>query len=79
VAVAGEPAGQFLVGIGAAGGVDLGNVFRILGEFDDQPVGRGDIDRFAIAVIGLAVFRAGFLAGAFRAAVSARHRSAARP
>jgi len=54
-AVAGEPAGQFAVGVGAADCVDLGDVVGILSEFDDQPVRRSDIDRFAIAVIGLAV------------------------
>ena len=58
-AVAGEPARQFAVRVGAADRVDLGDVFRVLGEFDDQPVGRGDVDRFAIAVVGLAVFFAG--------------------
>ncbi|MGH7212940.1 MAG: intermembrane transport protein PqiB, partial [Acetobacteraceae bacterium] len=28
--------------------VDLGCVLGVLGELDDQPVGRGDIDRFAV-------------------------------
>src|SRR6266478_4654545 len=54
-AVAAEPADQFLVRVGAAGGVDRGDVFRVLGEFDDQPIGRADVDRFAIAVVGFAV------------------------
>jgi hypothetical protein len=44
-----------LVRIGAAGSVDLGHILRVLGEFDDQPVGPADIDRLAIAVVGLAV------------------------
>ena len=38
VAVAGQPARQLLVRIGAAGGIDLGNIGRILGELDDEPV-----------------------------------------
>src|SRR5712692_2119837 len=54
VAVAGHPARQFLVRVGAAGGVDFGDVLRVLGELDDQPVGGGDVDRLAIAVVGLA-------------------------
>ena len=58
-AVAGEPAGELAVGVGAADRVDLGHVIGVLGELDDQPVGRGDVDRLAIAVIGLAVLLAG--------------------
>ena len=45
VAVAGQPARQFLMRVGAAHRVDLGDIGRILGELDDEPVGRGDIDR----------------------------------
>ena len=37
--VTGHPARQFLVRIGAARGVDLGHVGRVLGELDDEPVG----------------------------------------
>jgi hypothetical protein len=33
--------------VGASGGVDLGDVLRVLRELDDQPVGRGHIDRAA--------------------------------
>ena len=65
-AVAGEPARQFAVRVGAAGGVDLGDILRVLGEFDDQPVGGGDVDRLAIAVIGLAVLLAGPLEPLFQ-------------
>ena len=45
MAVDGQPARQFLVGVGAPHGVDLGDIGRILGELDSEPVGRGDIDR----------------------------------
>lgn len=37
-AVAGQPAGQLAVRVGTAGGVNLGDILRILGEFDDQPI-----------------------------------------
>ena len=40
-------------------GVDLGDIGRVAGEFDDQAVGRLRVDRLAIAVIGLAEFLAG--------------------
>ena len=43
--VAGQPTRQFLMRIGAAHRVDLGDIGRILGELDSEPVGRGDIDR----------------------------------
>src|SRR6516225_11383928 len=62
-AVARQPSGQFLVGVCATGRVDLGDVVGILREFDDQPIGRAYIDRFAIAVVGLAIL----LARAFQA------------
>jgi hypothetical protein len=39
VAVAGDPARQFGIRVGAARGVDLGDILRVLHEFDDQPVG----------------------------------------
>jgi hypothetical protein len=39
---------------GAAKGVDLGDILRVLRELDDQPVGRGHVGRFAVAVIALA-------------------------
>src|SRR5271166_3289283 len=58
-AVAAEPAGKFAVCVGAAGGIDLGGVFRVLRELDDQPVGRLHINRFAIAVVGFTVLLAG--------------------
>src|SRR5438132_7337444 len=47
--------------VAAAYRVNLGHILGVLRELDDQPVGRTDIDRFAIAVIGLAVFLAGAL------------------
>jgi hypothetical protein len=39
MAFAGHPARQLLVRIGAAHGVDLGHVGRILGELDDEAIG----------------------------------------
>ena len=58
--VAGQPARQLLPRIGASRGVDLGDILGVLRELDNQPVGRGHSDRFAIAVIALAV---GFACG----------------
>ena len=69
MAVAGHPARQFLVRIGATRGVDLGHVGRVFGELDDEAVGRGDIDRLAVAVIGLAVVLAGPLKPPFQLVV----------
>src|SRR5258708_3463704 len=53
-AVAGQAAGEFAVRIGAAHRVDLGDVRWVASEFEDHAIWRGRIDRFAIAVIGLA-------------------------
>src|SRR5580704_9588703 len=55
-AVPGEPALQLAVRVGLADRVDLGDVGRIAGEFEDHPVGRLRVNRFAVAVIGLAEF-----------------------
>src|SRR5262245_8950090 len=53
--VAGEPALELRVRVGAANGVDLLDVRRIDRELDAQPVGARRVERHAIAVIGLAV------------------------
>src|SRR5262249_58037883 len=57
--VAGEPALELRVRVGAANGVDLLDVRRIDRELDAQPVGARRVERHAIAVIGLAVRDAG--------------------
>src|SRR6185437_255540 len=54
-AVAREPAGEVGMRALAALGVDLGDIGRIDGELDFEPVGTGEIERLAIAVIGDAV------------------------
>src|SRR6185437_663228 len=55
VPVAGEPALQFAVRVGAAHPVDVAGVRRIDGEFERQLVGARDIEREAIAVVDGAV------------------------
>src|SRR6476661_55994 len=60
------------MGVGAAQCVDLGDVFRVLGELDDQPVGRRYIDRLAIAVVGFAILFAGAFQALFQLIVSLR-------
>ena len=44
--------------------IDLGDVGRIAGEFEDHPVRRLRVDRPAIAVVGLAEFLAGLVEAA---------------
>src|SRR5437763_15782866 len=50
-AVAAQPARQLAMRIGAAQRVDLGDIGRVAGEFEDQPIRRVRVDRFAITVI----------------------------
>src|SRR5438445_700952 len=40
--------------VGAAQRVDLADIRRIAGEFEDEPIRRSRVDRFAVAEIGLA-------------------------